>query len=40
MEVDCVRMVSKSSSGGFVVVLVLEDFRLVSWSSWRVVLWC
>ena len=40
MEVDCVRVVSDSSSGSFVVVLVLEDFGLVLWSGWRMVLWC
>ena len=40
MEVDCVRVVSGSSSRGFVMVVVLEDFGLVLWSSWRIVLWC
>ena len=42
MEADCVGVVSESSSGGFavVVVVVLEDFGLVLWSSWRMVLWC
>ena len=41
MEADCVGVVSESSSGGFavVVVVVLEDFGLVLWSSWRMVLW-
>ena len=29
VKVDCVRMVSESSSGGFVMVVVLEDFGLV-----------
>lgn len=29
VEIDCVRVVSKSSCGGFVVVMVLEDVRLV-----------
>ena len=40
MEVDCVGVVSKSSSGSFVVVVVLEDFVLLLWSSWRMVSWC
>ena len=40
MEVDCVGVVSESSSGGFVVVVVLEDFGPVLWSSWRMILWC
>ena len=40
VEVDCVGVVSQSSSGGFLVVVVLEDFGLVLWSSWRMVLWC
>ena len=42
VEVDCVGVVSESSSGGFavvVVVVVLEDFGLVLWSSWRMLLW-
>ena len=29
----CVEVVSESSSGGFVVVVVLEDLRLVLWSG-------
>ena len=33
VEVDCVGVVSGSSSGGFVVLIALEDFGLVSWSS-------
>ena len=33
-------VVSESSSEGFVVVVVLEDFGPVLWSSWRMVLWC
>ena len=41
MEADCVGVVSESSSGGFVVVMVvLEDFWLVLWSSWMMILWC
>ena len=30
----------ESSSGGFVLVVVLEGFGLVLWSRWRMVLWC
>ena len=40
VEDDCVGLVSGSSCGGFVVVVVLEDFELVLWSSWRMNLWC
>ena len=40
MEVDCVGVVSGSSSGGFVVLIALEDFGLVSWSSSRMAFWC
>ena len=40
VEVDCVGVVSELSSGGFVVVVVLEELRLVLWSSWRMALWC
>ena len=39
MEVDCVKVVSGSSSGDFVVVAVLEDFEVALWSSWRMTLW-
>ena len=35
-----VEVISGSSSGGFLVVMALDGFRLVSWSGWRVVLWC
>ena len=36
-----VELVSGSSRGGFLVVMMaLDGFRLVLWSSWRVVLWC
>ena len=40
MEVDCVGVVSGSSSGGFVVLIALEDFGLVSWSSSKMAFWC
>ena len=40
VEVDCVGVVPKLSSGIFVVVVVLENFGLVLWSSWRMALWC
>ena len=40
VEDDCVGLVSGSSCGGFVVVVVLEDFELVLWSRWRMNLWC
>ena len=40
VEVDCVGVISELSGGGFVVVVVLEDFGLVLWSSWRMALWC
>ena len=40
VEDDCVGLVSRSSSGNFVVVLVLEDFELVLWFSWRMNFWC
>lgn len=40
VDVDCVGVVSESSSGGFVVMVVLEDLGLLLWSSWRMVLWC
>ena len=38
VDVDCVGVVSESSSGGFVVMVVLEDLGLLLWSSWRMVL--
>ena len=38
MEFDCVGVVSKLSSGGFVVLMVLEAFGLLLWSRWRMVL--
>ena len=34
-----VEVVSGSSSGDFLVVVVLDGFELASWSGWRVVLW-
>ena len=40
VEVDCVGVVSGSSSGCFVVVVALEGFGLVLSSSWRMALWC
>ena len=40
VEVDCVGVFFGSISGGFVVVVALEDFGLVFWSSWRMALWC
>ena len=41
VEFDCVGVISELSGGGFVVVVVLEDFGLVVlWSSWRMALWC
>ena len=40
VEVDCVGVVSRMSSGDFVVLVVLEDFGLLLWSSWRMALWC
>ena len=33
VEANCVGVVSESSSGSFVVVVVLEDFEMVLWSS-------
>ena len=39
-EVNRIGVVSGLSSRGFVVVVVLEGFVLVSWSSWKMVLWC
>ena len=33
VEVDCVGVVSRMSSGDFVVLVVLEDFGLLLWSS-------
>ena len=39
MEVDCVGVVSESSGGGFVMVVVLEDFGVL-WCGWRMALWC
>ena len=33
-------MVSESSGGAFVVVVVLEDFGVVLWCGWRMILWC
>ena len=40
VEVDCVGVVSESSGGGFVVVVMLEDFGVVLWHGWRTALWC
>ena len=34
VEVDCVGVFSGSRTGGFVVVVALEDLGLVLWSSW------
>ena len=39
MEVDCVKVVSGSSSRDFVVVAVLEGFEVALRSSWRMTLW-
>ena len=39
VKVDCLGVVSESSSGGFVVV-ALEDLGLVLWSSSSMALWC
>ena len=39
VSVDCLGVVSGTSSGSFVVELVLEGFGLMLWSSWRMVLW-
>ena len=33
-------VISGLSGGGFVVVVVWEDFGLVLWSGWRMALWC
>ena len=33
VKVDCARIVFESSGGGCVVVVVLEEFELVLWSS-------
>ena len=33
VKVDCARIVFESSGGGCVVVVVLEEFGLVLWSS-------
>ena len=33
-------MIAELSGGGFVMVVELEDFGLVLWSSWRMALWC
>ena len=38
MEVNCVRVVFETSSGGFVVVV--EDFGLVLWCGWRMMELC
>ena len=38
--VHCEGVVSGYSKGGFVVVVALEGLGLVSWSSWRMALWC
>ena len=40
VKVDCLGVVSESSSGGFVVVVALEDVGLVLWSSSSMALWC
>ena len=40
MKVNCVGVVSGSSSGSFEVAVALEGFGLVLWSSWRMALWC
>ena len=40
MEVDCVGVVFGTSSGDFVVMMALEGSGLLSWSSWRMVIWC
>ena len=41
MEVNCVRVVFETSSGGFVVVVVVvEDFGLVLWCGWRMMELC
>ena len=34
MEVDCVGVVSESSGGGFVMVVVLEDFGVLWCGGW------
>ena len=40
VEVHYVGVVSGSSSGGFVVLVALEGFGLVAWSSCRMAFWC
>ena len=40
VEADCLGVVSELSSMSFVILVVLEDFRMVLWSSWKIVLWC
>ena len=40
VEDDCVGVVSGWSSGVFMVMIALEGFGLVLWSSWRLNLWC
>ena len=40
VEVGCVGVVSESSGGCFVVVVVLEDFEVVLWCGWRMALRC
>ena len=39
VEVGCVGVVFESSGGGL-VVLVLEDFGVVVWCGWRIAFWC
>ena len=39
VEVGCVGVIFESSGGSFVVV-VLKDFRVMLWCSWRIALWC
>ena len=39
MEVGCVGVVFELS-GGDLLVVVLVDFGIVLWFSWRMALWC
>ena len=39
VEVGCVGVVFESS-GGSLVVLVLEDFGVVVWCGWGIAFWC
>ena len=40
VEAACVGAVSWSSSGSFEVAVALEVSRLLSYSGWRMALWC